>query len=299
MLQVPPQGGTANWGIRLTRRLGVRKFNGFIQRFHTAEAEPLVHPHGGLVLGRHFEIDTGDAQLLESRECRENQRRADAATAMVGSHTDVLDAGEPLADANTLDCAAHFSLMRRGDVLHQPSGFGEKAIFLANFLHQSATAVEFAEAIEQHGVDFVAKAVVFRFGVILDLARRPADEPIALRHADRGQPPPAEVDFHAKTFEVGEAHRTADRGDIAGGRGKVAATLASAPEHCNLPPERNGVKFLKSLAVGQFSVVISLREMNFRSRSERTTLSGQTDPLSKAYDFLRRKDFLIYQNLGG
>ena len=79
----------------------------------------------------------------------------------------------------------------------QPSGFGEKAVFQADFLHQPLAAIQLTEAAEHAGIDFVAEAVILHFRVIGQKIAMPWDELIAVQARTAERSASAQIKFHS------------------------------------------------------------------------------------------------------
>ena len=124
--------------------LKVGRLDGLVHRLDRDEAQAAIKPHGAGILGRHFQVDTRDAGAVKAFQRLVKQCRAQAAVAIFGGNSQVLDGAKTGVITNSLDRAASHSgprLVRH--MFHQPRRRREEAGFLGNLAHQPTTAGQF------------------------------------------------------------------------------------------------------------------------------------------------------------
>src|SRR5207342_2945517 len=114
---------------------------------------------------------------------------------------------ELVRGSDSLNCATALDLAT-AHVNGQPCGLGKEAVFHADLVHQPLAAAEIGQALEDIGVDFVAKAEVFRFRMIRQQFLLPRQQAIAGRDQYRNRSATTQIELHPEAFEVADAHRT-------------------------------------------------------------------------------------------
>src|ERR1051326_8073050 len=99
-------------------------------------------------------------------------------------HSDVLYGAIFVRYANPLDRPAIFQLAAT-KVQSEPCRLGQKTILQTDLVHQTLTAIELGEALEDVGIDFVAKAEILGFGMAGEQAGLPGEQAITVGNVDR------------------------------------------------------------------------------------------------------------------
>ncbi len=126
----------------------------------------------------------------------EQQRPAEAASAVGGDHAKVLNRTNAAAFADALDGGANRAAMD-----DEPGRIRLKSLFAANLPHQVGAAVAARQAGKDDGVDFLGKALGLDLGVGFDERVIPGHpgKPVRQRFGRRQI---GELDLHTETLEI-------------------------------------------------------------------------------------------------